>query len=308
MAEAKKPEKKPEEKAPTGTGDPFVDVVWAILVLLVVVYLINGFLSVLTSGRIIPKWDGGGYTTATPLSSSPSAKEGDTVETSDETVLYSSPGGVEKGVVKKGTRGFIIDGPVSIMGTKYWHIQFTNGTSGWVKEKDLLHIQTDTSLVGQAKRIFFNFFNYFKYFSVILSAGLILLLHYLYKKLKELGEMEEQKYYPKENTEIEAVNPQWQRVLAHAHSGNESDWRLSILEADIMLGDLLDKLSLPGDTIGDKLKAVEKSDFTTVENAWEAHKIRNRIAHDGVSFLLSAHETKRIIGLYKEIFEEFRII
>ena len=123
-----------------------------------------------------------------------------------------------------------------------------------------------------------------------------------------MGEIEEQKYYPKEVLEAQNTNPQWQRVLVHVNSQNESDWRLSILEADIMLGDLLDKLSLPGDTIGDKLKVVEKSDFTTVDNAWEAHKIRNRIAHDGVSFQLSGHEARRVIGLYQQIFEEFGII
>jgi len=75
-----------------------------------------------------------------------------------------------------------------------------------------------------------------------------------------------------------------------------------------MLGEVLDNLSLPGETIGDKLKAVERSDFTTVDLAWEAHKIRNQIAHEGSSFLLNQRETKRILSLYQAVFEEFHII
>jgi hypothetical protein len=75
-----------------------------------------------------------------------------------------------------------------------------------------------------------------------------------------------------------------------------------------MLGELLDKLSLPGDTIGDKLKVVEKSDFRTLDDAWEAHKVRNRISHDGDGFVLNQREAKIVIGLYKNVFEEFQII
>jgi len=36
--------------------------------------------------------------------------------------------------------------------------------------------------------------------------------------------------------------------------------------------------------MGDKLKAVEKSDFNSIELAWEAHKARNMIAHEGSDF------------------------
>ena len=100
----------------------------------------------------------------------------------------------------------------------------------------------------------------------------------------------------------------WRRIVEEAGSETEQNWRLAILEADIMLGEVLDNLSLPGETIGDKLKAVERSDFTTVDLAWEAHKIRNQIAHEGSSFLLNQRETKRILSLYQAVFEEFHII
>ena len=67
-------------------------------------------------------------------------------------------------------------------------------------------------------------------------------------------------------------------------------------------------LNLHGDTIGDKLKAVEKSDFLTIDNAWEAHKARNQIAHDGADFQLNQREAMRIISLYESVFREFQMI
>lgn len=103
-------------------------------------------------------------------------------------------------------------------------------------------------------------------------------------------------------------NPKWDKVLEHISSQNAGDWRLAILEADILLDELLDALKYRGESIGDKLKKIEASDFSTLALAWEAHKIRNQVAHEGSEFLLSEREAKRVISLYEEVFKEFRFI
>ncbi len=100
----------------------------------------------------------------------------------------------------------------------------------------------------------------------------------------------------------------WQEIVAKSELAEESNWRLAIIEADIILDSLLEKLNLPGFTIGDKLKAVEPSDFLTLDQAWEAHKARNNIAHQGNDFLLNQREARRIIGLYEAVFKEFHLI
>lgn len=100
----------------------------------------------------------------------------------------------------------------------------------------------------------------------------------------------------------------WDQIIALSESANASDWRFAIIEADIILDDLLTNLRLPGETMGDKLKAVEKSDFNTIDLAWEAHKARNMVAHQGGDFALNQHETRRIISLYEAVFKEFKIV
>jgi hypothetical protein len=104
------------------------------------------------------------------------------------------------------------------------------------------------------------------------------------------------------------VNEKWERVLVHINSNNASDWKLAILECDIMLGDILEKMGYMQESIGEKLKSIEPSDFTNIENAWEAHKIRNTIAHEGSEFLINEREAKRVIGLYETVFREFEYI
>lgn len=108
--------------------------------------------------------------------------------------------------------------------------------------------------------------------------------------------------------EKEFVNPKWQQVERHINSLNQSDWRLAILESDIILSELLDSMALTGESIGEKLRAIEKSDFNSLDEAWEAHKIRNAIAHEGSDFLITEREAKRVISLYKKVFDEFEII
>ncbi len=106
----------------------------------------------------------------------------------------------------------------------------------------------------------------------------------------------------------EIENPKWLIVEGHINSEDPDKWKLAILEGDIILGELLDNLNLPGDGIGEKLKAVEPKEFNTLDMAWEAHKIRNAIAHEGSDFHITQREAKRIVGLYKKVFEEFDII
>jgi hypothetical protein len=113
---------------------------------------------------------------------------------------------------------------------------------------------------------------------------------------------------PKEEPQKRAVNPRWQSVLTRLGSLSEGDWRLAVIEADIILDEMLSRMGYHGEGIGEKLKNVEKSDFATLDLAWEAHKIRNRIAHDGPAFHLTHNEAKRVIGLFQKVFEEFYFI
>lgn len=100
----------------------------------------------------------------------------------------------------------------------------------------------------------------------------------------------------------------WERVQTLLNSANESDWRLAILEADVMLDEMVGHIGYHGDSLGEKLKGVEKSDFTTLDLAWEAHGVRNHIAHEGAAFSLTEREAQRVVKLYEDVFQEFKYI
>jgi len=100
-------------------------------------------------------------------------------------------------------------------------------------------------------------------------------------------------------------NRRWSNIQSLMNSYNMNDWKQAIIESDTILEEMLDKMGYKGQSIGDRLKQVEKSDFTTLNHAWEAHKVRNRIAHSGSNFTLSKDEAERVIDMYREVFSEF---
>lgn len=163
-------------------------------------------------------------------------------------------------------------------------------------------------------RYFYDKYGYILFWIVLIfSAILACLIIYVTYRINQLYLKRKSLLKPPKSVgekEVEAMekNERWEVILEHIESGNPNDWRLAILEADIMLGDMLDKLGYRGESIGEQLKSVDKSDFTTIDDAWEAHKVRNLIAHEGANFTIPDREAKRIVGLYKNVFEEFNFI
>lgn len=138
---------------------------------------------------------------------------------------------------------------------------------------------------------------------------------YCVENLKRIRKKEEEIYDAKVEPGFETVESgdtamahRWQNAMNHIASDNPNDWKQAIMEADIILEDLLTKMGYGGDSIGEKLKKVAKGDMKTLDEAWEAHKVRNQIAHEGSNFTLNHHEAKNVIGMYRKVFEEFYYI
>lgn len=113
---------------------------------------------------------------------------------------------------------------------------------------------------------------------------------------------------PIASKDIPRTQLRWSRILEQSRTDAEHDWRLAILEADILLNELLDMQGYKGETIADKMKQADRANFNSIDAAWEAHKVRNRIAHDGSAHTLTSREARRVIGLYAQVFKEFGYI
>ncbi len=104
------------------------------------------------------------------------------------------------------------------------------------------------------------------------------------------------------------VNQRWQRISAHFASDNPNDWRAAIIDADTMLEELVTSLGYTGDTFGEKLTSIRVNDFPTLQSAWEAHKMRNILAHEGSNFNLTERQKEITRRHFDSVFRDMGII
>ena len=98
-----------------------------------------------------------------------------------------------------------------------------------------------------------------------------------------------------------------QDVMTHSSSNNPSDWKLAIIEADIILDDTLKEKGYAGGSLGERLKSIAPHQLASLNDAWEAHKIRNKIAHDGSDFILTKRIAQETIVKYQRVFTELGV-
>ncbi len=145
-----------------------------------------------------------------------------------------------------------------------------------------------------------------------LALAFIFLVLIMYSRIRiiQIGEELAHKHAhaSAQHREEEPKNARWEMVAGLMASPSESDWRRAILEADILLAALLTERGLVGDSVGEQLKMANPLQFTTLDLAWEAHRMRNALAHLGEGFPLTERDARATIELYRRVFEEFDYI
>ncbi|HVW82501.1 MAG TPA: hypothetical protein VHC68_00940 [Candidatus Paceibacterota bacterium] len=141
------------------------------------------------------------------------------------------------------------------------------------------------------------------YLAAFVGLGFVI---YCSMRIFQLRRAEEEKYAPFNLApEDELANPRFARIQELLAGPSQSQWREAILEADIMLSDALSRKGFGGASIADQLQQLDGRDFASLNDAWEAHRVRNAIAHQGSAFDLSHTLAKRTLDRYERALEEF---
>jgi hypothetical protein len=110
------------------------------------------------------------------------------------------------------------------------------------------------------------------------------------------------------NNEYQSRNNRWKQIEDLIDSNDQNDWRHAILEADIMLDELLQSLNYEGRTVAEKLQQISTANAGWLGDAWEAHKIRNRVAHEGSSFELTREIFMKTMAQFERVFKQNYVI
>ncbi len=216
-------------------------------------------------------------------------------------VFSAAQGGALIGFQAAHAAGTLIGGPEHIDGVRWWNVHFAQGVSGWVSEEAL----QNASGASFIRNVITTWTIIAFTFSFLLLTGLI----YITVRLNQIRAGQTRKIkeaIPEE--QVTEKNDRWDKVLQHVNSDAPNDWRLAIIEADVILDEIVTRMGYRGESLGAKLRQVDGSEFRSLEQAWEAHRIRNRIAHSGSDFVLTKREASRVIDLYARVFREFHFI
>jgi hypothetical protein len=154
------------------------------------------------------------------------------------------------------------------------------------------------------------------YSVIAIALSLLFFVGFIYARIR-VGQLDEE-----ENELIRAeeaawehaagsggrTNSRWSDIQSHLASEDPNDWRLAIIEADIVLDETLTNAGYVGVSIGEKLKTANPASFTTIRDAWDAHTIRNKIAHEGSDFVLTRRVAQEAILKYERVFREFGVL
>jgi hypothetical protein len=118
-----------------------------------------------------------------------------------------------------------------------------------------------------------------------------------YRKLPKAGDI----------SQTFTVKKEWEAIAKRLTSKDEANYKLSVIEADKLLDTVLKKLTIPGETMGERLKAIPRSQLPSLDNVWQAHRLRNHLVHT-TEFVLTEGKSKQAIDIYKQAFIELKVL
>lgn len=99
----------------------------------------------------------------------------------------------------------------------------------------------------------------------------------------------------------------WNKILRRLDAAVESEYKLSVIEADDMLDGSLKRMGYEGQTLEERLQKLTSATLSNIEQVYEAHKIRNNIVHDP-DYRLSLDEAKKTLEIYGQAFQDLQIL
>lgn len=99
----------------------------------------------------------------------------------------------------------------------------------------------------------------------------------------------------------------WEEIKKLLKSGNESLYKVAVIEGDNMIDEYVRKMGYGGNTAGERLENILPGQIENVEELKEAHKIRNRVIHEE-DFQLTKTQAEEVLGKYERFLHEHEVL
>lgn len=150
-------------------------------------------------------------------------------------------------------------------------------------------------------------FFYYKIIVGIISAWLLFCAMVLLikinscRQIRDIGESLRASKLPKR------FEKKWQKILKDLAGNQEASWKLAVIEADNLFDSILKRMALPGKDMGERLSVIKPAQLKSLNEIWEAHKLRNRIVHEE-SLRLTRAEAEEAVKKIQVALEELGVL
>ncbi len=94
----------------------------------------------------------------------------------------------------------------------------------------------------------------------------------------------------------------WLEIENGLVADQQQSYQITVLNADKLLGKALEELGVRGNTMGERMKTFGKG-FSNQDQVWQAHKIRNKIAHES-DVKLSLKQVRAVLKCFKQALKD----
>mgnify|MGYP001590493438 CR=1 FL=1 len=143
------------------------------------------------------------------------------------------------------------------------------------------------------------------FFTLILGSLIVIVIirmQLIDRWLKTAGNFLLTSAFPKRH-----LNKSWQKILLRLNKNDEANLRLALIEADNLFDDLLKQMRLPGESMADRLKYLDSSQISNIDEIWQAHKLRNQIVHNP-EYPITRNEIEFGVRAYEKALKELEFI
>jgi len=179
--------------------------------------------------------------------------------------------------------------------------------------------QYSSSVVGTAESIGSNmyvarFIFSLKILSALISvlsiAGIVWIVIQNKRLLQESYTQETVQHAISSSDEVSeevGLQGEWRELRSRLETASDADSPMLIIEADTLVDRALKGMDLPGVTMGERMKALEDQRFAYIQDLWDAHKLRNQIAHEGAKDI---HYSDALYAIekYEKVLRELGVI
>ncbi len=155
----------------------------------------------------------------------------------------------------------------------------------------------------QSSAVFTALIWFLGFYTIVLFADMVMLLI-----LRDIpGDLKKTLYGAKRPLVSQSkFQKRWNGIESRIHTGNPSQYKAAILEADALAEEMLSGIGFEGANMGERLAAVHEGQVATLEDLRVGHAMRNRIIQDP-AFALSREEAEAALGRYRAFFEELEL-